>query len=120
MNGSNPILPLMTLDEVAAGLGVSRAWVRDHATRRNPRMPHGPLRRAPGRFQSCVVLTDPALFARMTSEQLRVALAESNDGFDGVYRNHGTGWYKLGRLSRWIEDNRRMQRETMLLGVCRE
>jgi glycosyltransferase involved in cell wall biosynthesis len=25
--------------EVAAQLGVSRAWVRDHATRRNPRLP---------------------------------------------------------------------------------
>jgi excisionase family DNA binding protein len=34
-----PIIPLMTLDEVAARLGVSKAWVRDHATRRNPRIP---------------------------------------------------------------------------------
>jgi excisionase family DNA binding protein len=33
------IIPLMTLDEVAARLGVSKAWVRDHATRRNPRIP---------------------------------------------------------------------------------
>lgn len=39
MNVSNLILPLMTLDEVAARLGVSKAWVRDHATRRNPRIP---------------------------------------------------------------------------------
>jgi len=30
---------LLTLDEVAAQLGVSRGWVRDHATRRNPRLP---------------------------------------------------------------------------------
>jgi predicted DNA-binding transcriptional regulator AlpA len=30
---------LLTLDDVAATLGVSRAWVRDHATRRNPRIP---------------------------------------------------------------------------------
>jgi excisionase family DNA binding protein len=30
---------LLTLDEVAAQLGVSKAWVRDHATRRNPRLP---------------------------------------------------------------------------------
>jgi hypothetical protein len=30
---------LRTLDEVAAQLGVSKAWVRDHATRRNPRIP---------------------------------------------------------------------------------
>jgi hypothetical protein len=29
----------MTLDEVATRLGVSKAWVRDHATRRNPRIP---------------------------------------------------------------------------------
>ena len=35
----NPMVPLMTLDEVAARLGVSKSWVRDHATRRNPRMP---------------------------------------------------------------------------------
>jgi excisionase family DNA binding protein len=34
-----PMIPLMTLDEVAAWLGVSKAWVRDHATRRNPRIP---------------------------------------------------------------------------------
>jgi predicted DNA-binding transcriptional regulator AlpA len=32
-------LKLMSLDEVAVMLGVSRAWVRDHATRRNPRIP---------------------------------------------------------------------------------
>jgi predicted DNA-binding transcriptional regulator AlpA len=31
--------PLLTLDQVAAHLGVSKAWVRDHATRRNPRIP---------------------------------------------------------------------------------
>jgi predicted DNA-binding transcriptional regulator AlpA len=31
--------PLLTLDEVAAQLGVSRAWARDHATRRNPKIP---------------------------------------------------------------------------------
>ena len=31
--------PLLTLDEVSTMLGVSRAWVRDHATRRNPRIP---------------------------------------------------------------------------------
>ena len=39
VNNNNPIVPLMTLDEVAARLGVSKAWVRDHATRRNPRIP---------------------------------------------------------------------------------
>lgn len=31
--------PLLTLDEVATHLGVSKAWVRDHATRRSPRIP---------------------------------------------------------------------------------
>jgi hypothetical protein len=36
---NNPIVPLMTLDEVAARLGVSKAWVRDHAMQRNPRTP---------------------------------------------------------------------------------
>jgi predicted DNA-binding transcriptional regulator AlpA len=30
---------LLTLEQVAQMLGVSRAWVRDHATRRNPRIP---------------------------------------------------------------------------------
>jgi len=30
---------LLSLDEVATMLGVSRDWVRDHATRRNPRIP---------------------------------------------------------------------------------
>jgi predicted DNA-binding transcriptional regulator AlpA len=30
---------LLTLDEVASQLSVSKAWVRDHATRRNPRIP---------------------------------------------------------------------------------
>ena len=30
---------LLTLDQVARMLGTSRAWVRDHATRRNPRIP---------------------------------------------------------------------------------
>ncbi|HTA24715.1 MAG TPA: helix-turn-helix domain-containing protein [Terriglobales bacterium] len=33
------LLPLLTLDEVARILGMSKAWVRDHATRRNPRIP---------------------------------------------------------------------------------
>jgi len=31
--------PLLDLDDVAALLQVSKAWVRDHATRRNPRIP---------------------------------------------------------------------------------
>ena len=31
--------PLLTLHQVAELLGVSKAWVRDHATRRNPRIP---------------------------------------------------------------------------------
>jgi len=30
---------LLTLDQVASVLGVSKAWVRDHATRRQPRLP---------------------------------------------------------------------------------
>jgi predicted DNA-binding transcriptional regulator AlpA len=30
---------LPTLDQVAKMLGTSKAWVRDHATRRNPRIP---------------------------------------------------------------------------------
>jgi predicted DNA-binding transcriptional regulator AlpA len=32
-------LRLLTLDQVAEALGTSKAWVRDHATRRNPRIP---------------------------------------------------------------------------------
>ena len=37
---------LLTAQEVAARLGISERWVRDHATRRNPRIPAiklGPL-----------------------------------------------------------------------------
>ena len=34
----NGLRSLMTLDQVAALLGVSKAWVRDHATRREPRL----------------------------------------------------------------------------------
>jgi excisionase family DNA binding protein len=34
-----PGLRLLTPDEVANMLGVSRDWVRDHATRRQPRIP---------------------------------------------------------------------------------
>ena len=34
-----PRLALLTLDQVAEMLGTSKAWVRDHATRRNPRIP---------------------------------------------------------------------------------
>lgn len=30
---------LLSLDQVATTLGTSKAWVRDHATRRNPRIP---------------------------------------------------------------------------------
>jgi len=30
---------LLNLDDVALMLGVSKAWVRDHATRRSPRIP---------------------------------------------------------------------------------
>jgi excisionase family DNA binding protein len=32
-------MPLLTVDDVALLLGTSKAWVRDHATRRNPRIP---------------------------------------------------------------------------------
>ncbi|MGH9537146.1 MAG: helix-turn-helix domain-containing protein [Terriglobales bacterium] len=32
-------MALLTLDQVAKMLGTSRAWVRDHATRRSPRIP---------------------------------------------------------------------------------
>jgi helix-turn-helix protein len=31
--------PLLTLDQVAEMLGVSKGWVRDHSTRRSPRIP---------------------------------------------------------------------------------
>ncbi len=34
-----PQTALLTLDQVADWLGVSKDWVRDHATRRNPRIP---------------------------------------------------------------------------------
>lgn len=34
-----PRLALLTLDQVAKMLGTSKAWVRDHATRRDPRIP---------------------------------------------------------------------------------
>ena len=46
--------PLLTLDHVAELLGVSKAWVRDHATRRNPRIPVVRLggRRAVLRFRA--------------------------------------------------------------------
>jgi predicted DNA-binding transcriptional regulator AlpA len=45
---------LLTLDEVAAHFGVSKAWVRDHSTRRNPRIPVVRLggKRAVLRFRS--------------------------------------------------------------------
>jgi hypothetical protein len=33
------VAPLLTLNDVASMLAVSKAWVRDHATRRNPRIP---------------------------------------------------------------------------------
>jgi predicted DNA-binding transcriptional regulator AlpA len=33
------LVALLTLDQVATMLGTSKAWVRDHATRRNPRIP---------------------------------------------------------------------------------
>jgi hypothetical protein len=34
-----PLRTLLTLEQVAEMLGVSKAWVRDHATRRSPRIP---------------------------------------------------------------------------------
>jgi excisionase family DNA binding protein len=41
MNATEPNSPerLFTADEVAQRLGVSERWVRDHATRRSPRLP---------------------------------------------------------------------------------
>jgi predicted DNA-binding transcriptional regulator AlpA len=39
MNGNDGNSALLTLDQVAAQLGMSKAWVRDHATRRSPRIP---------------------------------------------------------------------------------
>ena len=32
-------VPLLTIEQVATLLCVSKAWVRDHATRRSPRIP---------------------------------------------------------------------------------
>jgi predicted DNA-binding transcriptional regulator AlpA len=32
-------VPLLSLDDVAQELKVSKAWVRDHCTRRSPRIP---------------------------------------------------------------------------------
>jgi predicted DNA-binding transcriptional regulator AlpA len=37
--GTAQMKQLLTLGAVAELLGVSKAWVRDHATRRNPRLP---------------------------------------------------------------------------------
>jgi predicted DNA-binding transcriptional regulator AlpA len=34
-----PVPQLLTLNDVAKMLNTSKAWVRDHATRRNPRIP---------------------------------------------------------------------------------
>jgi predicted DNA-binding transcriptional regulator AlpA len=47
--------PLLTIDAVAKLLGVSRDWVRDHSTRRNPRIPVVRLggRRALLRYRRC-------------------------------------------------------------------
>ncbi len=48
------ITPLLTIEQDASLLSVSPAWVRDHATRRNPRIPVVRLggRRAVLRFRS--------------------------------------------------------------------
>lgn len=45
--------PLLTIEDVAALMAVSKAWVRDHSTRRNPRIPYIRLggRRALLRFR---------------------------------------------------------------------
>ena len=50
---TQPQVALLTLDQVAKMLGTSKAWVRDHATRRNPRIPYVRLggRRALLRFR---------------------------------------------------------------------
>ena len=60
--GANALTPLrtanrvslLTLDQVAEMLQVSKAWVRDHATRREPRIPVVRLgdRRAVLRFRA--------------------------------------------------------------------
>jgi len=39
MNNVQPGQRLLILGDVADLLGVSKAWVRDHATRRSPRIP---------------------------------------------------------------------------------
>lgn len=36
---TRPIRALLSLDEVATTLGVSKGWVRDHSGRRSPRLP---------------------------------------------------------------------------------
>jgi hypothetical protein len=38
-NGQIGSRSLLTLDQVADMFGVSKGWVRDHATRRSPRIP---------------------------------------------------------------------------------
>lgn len=50
--------PLLTIEQVATQLGVSKAWVRDHATRRSPRIP-------------CVRFGDRRAVVRFRSQDIR-------------------------------------------------
>ena len=48
-NGRNQPDPLLTPEQVAKRLNVSPDWVRDHSTRKNPRLPVIRLGGGPGR-----------------------------------------------------------------------
>jgi excisionase family DNA binding protein len=57
---------LLTISDVAAWLGVSKAWVYDHTTRKRPRVP-------------CVRLGEMTRFRRSDIEQFIVEHASGNE-----------------------------------------
>lgn len=71
IRGDSGLRSLLTLDQVAELLGVSKGWVRDHATRRQPRLSVVRLggRRAVLRFR-------PQDVERFISEHLFVGTGE--------------------------------------------
>jgi len=64
------------------------AFLRDRQS--VPEMPQGlhliqwSSKKPPVAIETCSVVTDPALFARTTLEQLRAALSQPSDGLDGA------------------------------------
>jgi hypothetical protein len=94
---------LLTLDDVAGLLCVSKAWVRDHATRRNPRIPT--VRVGGKRAVVALPRTRHRSFYQCPSHDAgrrRIVRAQFQFGKEKPMRaRHQSGWLEKTKAGTW-------------------